>query len=281
MQSRQNPFSLYDFLGYFIPGAITLYLLIFAYFHSESQCFNRESLENAINFFEKDIYIPFIIISYILGHLLSFVSSITIEKYANWMSGYPSKYLLGQPSECIFKPKLATIRRLIARIFVCLLIFPVFFFDVILGYVMNLRDLYIKEVSDVSKQTIKEAIFALYNLPEEIDREQWLNENSFFRYCYHFALENSKTHGPKFQNYVALFGFTRTVTLIFVLFFWIFVWHAMEGRFSMEVSVWLIVSSGITAYIFYIAFNKFYRRFSLETLMALSAVLNSDGRVSL
>ena len=37
----------------------------------------------------------FIIISYAIGHLLSFISSVTIEKYGNWKYGYPSKTVIG------------------------------------------------------------------------------------------------------------------------------------------------------------------------------------------
>ena len=36
----------------------------------------------------------FIIIAYTLGHLISFMWAITVEKYSNWRYNYPSKYLL-------------------------------------------------------------------------------------------------------------------------------------------------------------------------------------------
>lgn len=35
MELNQNPFSLYDFLGYFIPGAIFIYGAIAIYAHSQ------------------------------------------------------------------------------------------------------------------------------------------------------------------------------------------------------------------------------------------------------
>ena len=37
------------------------------------------------------------------------------------------------------------------------------------------------------------------------DQNQWFQEQEFFRFCYHFALENALNHTPKMQNYVALF----------------------------------------------------------------------------
>jgi hypothetical protein len=276
MLNRQNPFSFYDFLGYFIPGAVVLYAIFFAIIHAKSHAFGMQVVNETITLFKKDFYLPFIIASYIIGHLFSFVSSVTIEKWANWLFGYPSKYLIGVEPNGFFNPESARIRRIIGRLIVSIIILPVTFFEIILGKLMNLRELYIREASDITISVIKNSINLVFvktlgNMVK-ID-EQWYEDQGFFRYCYHYALENAPNHNPKMQNYVALFGFTRTVTLIFILFFWLFVWHVIEGRFCWSSACFLLASTGFIAYIFFIAFNKFYRRYSLEVLMAASAAV--------
>ena len=91
---KQNPFSLYDFLGYFTPGAILLYGCILTLGHTQPD----GSVINYVNQYQgldkTQFYTLFILIAYISGHFLNFLSSITIECYSNWAFGYPSKYLL-------------------------------------------------------------------------------------------------------------------------------------------------------------------------------------------
>jgi len=288
MVKRQNPFSLYDFLGYFIPGAITLYLLIFAFFHSSKMKVDNkatllEALQETIQFFSNDIYIPFIILAYILGHFLSFVSSITIEKFSIWLHGYPSKYLIKVKPYGYFHTKEHNKRRIIGRLTVALILFPIVYFEIIIGICLNLKQLYIKSTNELSIKIIKKGVARLYEGVTEIqitDTNAWFQEQSFFRLCYHYALENSANHTSKMQNYVALFGFTRTIAFVFTCFFWLIMWHMINGRLGITLSFSLPIISGVISYIFYIAFNKFYRRFSLETFMAMVVLVADNKRLA-
>lgn len=92
MESKQNPFSLYDFLGYFTPGAVFLYVSIAI----SSRFFQFKLHDSLINagFTKAEITVGLIILAYVLGHVLSFLSSVFVERFSNWMHGYPSKYLL-------------------------------------------------------------------------------------------------------------------------------------------------------------------------------------------
>lgn len=108
---NQNPFSLYDFLGYLIPGL--LFVTVLKYYSATT---NSITLVDEVLIFFHDIqrdtrYINIqniesnliaIVASYTIGHLINFVSSITIERYSNWMYGYPSKFLLGYEKEGYF-----------------------------------------------------------------------------------------------------------------------------------------------------------------------------------
>ena len=92
---KQNPFSLYDFLGYLIPGSTLIYLFIIITSWEGNSITTLDSVFTYVsdNNFQDAFF--FIIVSYALGHLISFISSITIEKYGNWKYGYPSKTVIG------------------------------------------------------------------------------------------------------------------------------------------------------------------------------------------
>lgn len=120
---EKNPFSLYDFLGHFIPGAmaLTLFLIVYKGCHDilNSQDLSINNLIDVIRnwndiryfdiskFWDVQIYIDliriiskpeynkgivsviFILVSYISGSLISYLSSQTIEKLLvkkNWIS---------------------------------------------------------------------------------------------------------------------------------------------------------------------------------------------------
>ncbi len=253
MPKRLSPFSFYDFLGYFIPGAITLYFVIFACFHSSNHQSIILAASETLTLFKKDFYIPFILISYILGHMLSFLSSVTIEKYANWAYGYPSKYLLGIDPDGYFNPPINKKRRIAGRILIAALILPVTFMDIIFGYIFDWRGLYVKSAGDLSIKIIKESITKIYrdiNDIEGLGHSRFFKEQSFFRFCYHYALENAENHNVKMQNYVALFGFTMTLTIIFVLFFWLFLIHYFVGNIDNKLATILLAINGNVSFIF-------------------------------
>ena len=102
---EKNPFSLYDFLGYFIPGAMTL-ILIFIVYKGGNDILNNQTFDisnfwnihtctNLVEIISKSVYnkgvvlVVFILASYILGSLISYLSAITVEVffYKNiWLS---------------------------------------------------------------------------------------------------------------------------------------------------------------------------------------------------
>ena len=81
------------------------------------------------------------------------------------------------------------------------------------------------------------------------------------------------------KNYVAIYGFLRTLCLISILLFWNVVWHTYSYTNAYIQNIGLIVASSLLSFVLYMAFVKFYRRFSLEALMALTAVFNVDQRI--
>src|SRR5690554_823907 len=97
---HKSPFSLYDFLGYFIPGALSCYLFVLVFDLESIKWLNLEFFSD-LRVFDQSV--AFIILSYVLGHAINYFSSLTIERYSIWNIGYPSRYILGIKRECYFK----------------------------------------------------------------------------------------------------------------------------------------------------------------------------------
>ena len=231
MPAKQNPFSLFDFLGYFIPGAFFLYALLFLFAYIQPTLLHSDAIVRYLSFEKPDIYIPFVILSYIVGHLLSFISSITIEQYSIWQFGYPSKFLLGFPCRGYFSVEEPKYFHHFIRLIIALIILPITMHDLVCGKLFRMREFYTKSLDTLLADVIKRKIKSIAISRAKVSDPQVYDiaiEHDFFRYIYHYALENAPNHLDKMQNYVALYGFLRTIALMFVCFFWIIVLHVSK-----------------------------------------------------
>jgi len=279
MDTKPNPFSIYDFLGYLIPGSVFLYGLLLVIKHVYASDISLSGIATKLDFKSEEIYIIFVLVSYISGHILSFLSSITIERYSIWAHGYPSKYLLGITRNDYFPKEDKT--RCVIRLVVGFILLPIVLLDWLLGEKAGMRDLYAKPLDplliNVLRNKIEILIVTHAGIVPKAEEHGTLSEADFFRYAYHFAVENVPNHFSKMQNYVALYGFLRTLTLIAVIIFWDLLWHTMVGTIPITISLWLLFFSVSLTYILFMAFVKFYRRFSLKALMAMAVTVNDKN----
>lgn len=219
----------------------------------------------------------FIIISYTIGHLLNFISSITIEKYALWTYGYPSKYLLGFSS-----PKYHE-NFSFSKFFLLIIILPVSISDLIIGELFKFKKFYTKKLDELLIQIIKNKSLVLIDKLHKkqlIDKDgnvMKLRDYDFFRIYAHYTYENSKNHQFKMTNYVVLYGFLRTISFIFVLLFWYILTKVIIIKYSTETDNidysnyhFFLILSIFVSYISFMAFMKFYRRYTLEGLMLVA-----------
>lgn len=273
MEIKQNPFSFYDFLGYFTPGALFLYGLIAVAGHADSGVSATASIAQRLSFEAPELYVPFVLAAYTCGHLLSFISSITIEQYALWSLGYPSKYLMGVPVKGYFSVSEAKALRWTLRSIVALMLLPISTLDFLLGKLLGMRRLYAKPLDGLLIGLLRTKIAALVRDKCGIEFPAVTakpSESDYFRFVYHFAVENCPYHLPKMQNYVALYGYLRTIALLAVAFFWILMWHLRSHPMRASIAALAIAGAVALCFILYLGFVKFYRRFSLEALMATS-----------
>jgi len=277
MESKQNPFSFYDFLWYFTPGAIFLYGLAFI----SPKILGMESIAEFLMPIKEidDVggYVPFILSAYVLGHILSFLSSITVERYSIWSAGYPSKYLLNVHVDPYFTPEQPKRVKITARVLLIFILFPVVLFDFLIGYGLKFRELYKLDglLADLIKLKIQALLSASGVLKKDTPKKN-PETDDYFRFVYHYCVEHAANHLPKMQNYVALYGFLRTLTFIAVSGCWLLLYFLFKARIECLTSLYLLSLASLLTYILFMAFTKFYRRFTLEAFMALVAVYPSS-----
>ncbi|RCS28518.1 hypothetical protein DUT90_00085 [Polaribacter sp. WD7] len=149
-------------------------------------------------------------------------------------------------------------------------------FDWIFGQLLGFKRFYTKSLDEFLQDMVVSKANRLINKlgleklekPEKYDDGKG-NDFDFHRIITHYAYENSKNHQAKMSNYVALYGFLRTLSLIFnflAIYFFIRVFFFLE--FNLNNGIILFLLSGIS-YLSFMAFMKFYRRYTLEGLMII------------
>lgn len=310
MEPSQNPFSLYDFLGYLIPGF--LFMFLFVSITKETVC-NLVIPVFVINLIKADSLYSYLFLTffcYFVGHVLSYLSSVTIEKYSIWTLGYPSCYMLKHKIPGFwcnywknFVPKQSTDKnrckicvffatafswimnciRLLVKLAMCISILPVVLVDITIRRIFKFREFLGKPLDQFLSEKIQLKIdhFVKDQYPEQ---DQKLDEGGkassdieprdpdFFRLIYHFVNEYTKNHYAKMQNYVALYGFARTMCFSSIVLFWALLIPSFCAHQPLSSYLWPTTALFLVSSVLYLDFNKFYRRYTLEALMAFTAI---------
>lgn len=173
---EKNPFSLFDFLGYFIPGSFALFLIYFLQNDLGLEFyFKRTNIETLKTDMSILFMAFFIILAYTLGHILSFLSTLTIENFTVWMFGYPSKNLLNiYRSERYFETKLknsntinltATLLSYTFRFLLAVFLAPITLLSITMGKFLDLnKSVYTKKIGDPYVNLIKDKIIQRFQL---------------------------------------------------------------------------------------------------------------------
>ncbi|MDP3680061.1 MAG: hypothetical protein Q8R22_04440 [Flavobacterium sp.] len=285
---EKNPFSLFDFLGYFIPGAFGLFLVYFLQNDNGLEFYFKFENVKTLNTNISILYITFfVILSYTLGHILSLLSTLTIENFTVWMFGYPSKNLLDiHRMDKYFERKLKnnnttdwplTILSGFLRFLLFLFLAPISTSSFLVGNILNLNNsIYKKSLGEPYVNLLKTKIVDIFKSHDNnllID----FNKHDYNKLLIHHSYNINTPHQSKLMNYVSLYGFSRVISLVFNLlsifmFLKIFFFDEklninLNYEFSAD-SIVFFISSFLT-YITYLGYLKFYRRYTQENLMIL------------
>lgn len=224
--ANKNPFSTFDFLGYFFPGALFMFLF---YVLTKGTCegdmlAHLPVISHFGDIMKANVVIGvflLVLISYIIGHLLSYMSSITIELFYTWYYGYPTKYLLRKENDThdpqyLLNSKLG-IWGMIGHLVVCLLLFPILVGHFIFERLFHMKSFICRNLDDKLIDSISEKIKLVCDSIGYSNAKS--NDADIHRVVMHYVYEHCRMHQVKFDNYVALYGLLRSVSFTFCLSF--------------------------------------------------------------
>ncbi len=272
MEPKTPQLTAYDLLGYLVPGlAFIAFADLSIAFHLNHINFEYAKIIERYRGVSWGAAIPLMLLAYYLGHIISFLSSYTLERHARWIYGAPSKVLLGEGPPCyFFKPfnfnwavKLA----------IAVFMFPILWIE-LLGKLLKLRNSDLNAFDDLVKDMVNKAHANLF-YRSGLDFSKY-SAREFRQYDYerlglHYALESAPAHLFSLRNYVVLYGFLRSMSFVFLLICWTLIFHyIIEFRFDKLCLYFLSV--GIFCFISYAAFLKFWFRYYRESMMAVTAI---------
>ncbi len=300
-ESETSHFSFFDFLGYLLPGLLCLLMIEWVSLLWNvkfvglrdwiSLLLINSPKENS--WLLESLWI--VVLAYLLGHIVSFLASMTVEVFSHQMYKYPSDFLLmrlrnldeekqkkkqrknekGLSSPCFLDA--------VSRIILFFLLLPISFWAYVLGRWCRFEYYYLKPLDEVyawnincrfralnRKLKLKMGLGEKYELEEFGDkRVRQVYNTDFHRIAYNYEYEKTKQHQNKLDSYIALYGFMRAVSFLSVMLFWLFVIILTKQ------SLWCAEAWAFMAvyfpfpYVLFMAFMKFYRRHTLETFMCL------------
>lgn len=288
---EKSHFSFFDLFAYIIPGAIGMMIILI---FTNLWCVTDPNIEVWVEIIEKGINaksvtfmdsIWFILLTYILGHITSFLSSISIEAYSHWRYKYPSDFLMlrsplqqtdlkknnGYDSNSPYNWL-----TLVLQIIISIIIMPVSLLELFFGELLKCKYYYLKPLDKIYTDVIDIRISTLMTLLQLAKKEEFKDDNNdalvdsdFHRIAYHYEKDKLTAHKQNFEGYIALYDFHRALSLIFVFAFWFYLYFIISHAFYSCEAILIGVILFILPYLFFIMFMKFYRRLTLETFMYL------------
>ena len=288
---NNNPFSIYDFLGYLFPGLVALMLFAYCYmlgvtapieeFFKITSFTKHFSEVIKIDWWEKTSII--IILSYISGHVVAYLSSCMVEYFAYRSFGYPSRFLLHSSNEndsCLIKKYFSNgnVGASIWKVIVLIALLPISLFFFLFGKMLFIVQFITRPLDNCLKNSIK-AKFDALKVQLNIVNSSNDEPSDYHRIMMHYVYINMPQCQRKADNYVAIYGFLRAIALIACLFF-DFLFYAQiksvidyfSGNYEATINwkaigiliVWMVLCN-----VLFMGFVKFYRRFAVENYMNL------------
>ena len=140
----------------------------------------------------------------------------------------------------------------------------------ILGPYLHVNDFIIRPLDSTLVADINEKVNALF---DKLGLIQFANTTDSHRIVMHYVYLNIPNSQRKTDNYIALYGFLRTMTLILCLFAnFLFIKLLITIDCNAAID-WAGIIKMATIFLFcnilFMGFVKFYRRFTLENYMVL------------
>jgi hypothetical protein len=285
MEPKTPQFSAYDILGYLVPGAISLLLVDYSIMHHfYSMQIDYAKILERYSTLKLSAAIPLILLSYFVGHMISFASSMTVERHAKWLYGEPMKILLSHHSWKQYSyfqtgGKNQRFSRVL-RFLTIAAVSPIFILEFIF-YITRITKNYVKPMAEDIRQATLRALSILserYQIKQ--DNEDYFSRE-FELLAINYTTENAPSHLYSLRNYLVLYGFLRSMTFVLVLCSWLYVIHVfcVEYKSSNCIANAVIVAlmhmflTSFLCCLSYGAFVKFWLRYYRDALLGMTTVL--------
>ena len=225
-----------------------------------------------LNWWESTVLV--VVLAYIAGHIVAYLSSVTIEYFANASMGYPSYYLLHKGEyrgvlSAFFQGKNEwTTWKIMYRIWVFSVLLPIIIFTMpktLRRFISRSLDEYV--INSIQAKLMELSKTLSLNIPDVNFKAD------YHRIVMHYVYLNIPQSQRKTDNYVAIYGFLRAMALIACLFFdYLLVTQVLTINLFMPINwdaVKMLLIIFFLTNILFMGFVKFYRRFTLENYMAL------------
>lgn len=280
----KNPFSFYDFLGYLFPGLVCVIFLKVVYSIDGEITLDSLFNQGLVTSFSWKDTVQYTVLAYVVGHLISYFSSLTVEPYLIWSYGYPSVFLLNENYNKNFfdiNTKVGKPGTYSWKLLVCILIFPICLASLFFGRLLHFRYYVLKPLDSYLQQNINKKIDSLL---EKLKLSQRDNDADVHRVLMHYNYEHYANHVRKYDNYVALYGFLRSLSLLcssIFIFLFIAELKTIDSNNTIDWKAIFILSAFFcVTYLYYLGFIKFYRRYTLENLMSILVDDKFDGDIT-
>lgn len=289
---NKNPFSIYDFLGYLFPGLIFGVIVVFLWY------LERGPMQDYFDFtkymdvlkkgkdydwWESTVFV--IVTSYVLGHVVAYFSASVVEYFTNHLFGYPSQYLLHEQEinyRGINSRYFADTTRgsRFWRKLVAVMLLPITLMMLVFGVKCSLINFIVRPLDGYVRNSILNKLNAL-SVTLNLDSPDVNSNADYHRIVMHYVYLNIPNCQRKVDNYVAMYGFLRAMTLISCILFdyllidQIFYSVRVINKFGFRnceinwTAIFLFIAIFFVTNLLYMSFVKFYRRFTLENYMAL------------
>lgn len=200
-----------------------------------------------------------------------------------WSYGYPSVFLLKENYNKNFfdiNTKVGKKGTYCWKLLVCILIFPICLASLFFGRLLHFRYYVLKPLDSYLQQNINKKIDSLL---EKLKLSQRDNDADVHRVLMHYNYEHYANHVSKYDNYIALYGFLRSLSLLCSsIFIFLFVIEVKTIDFAASIdwnAVIILAALFCVTYLYYLGFIKFYRRYTLENLMSILVDEQLNGAI--
>ncbi|RYG96611.1 MAG: hypothetical protein EON58_11695 [Alphaproteobacteria bacterium] len=282
------PFATYDIVVYFGCGLFSLPLIFHYLIEPAGFRFPRFSFHIGLEFAQDAISVLSLLFSvYVLGHIIAYCSSLTIEKAIDLYFGkISSAIILSTWSESVDRPELRQAWRadrrahafrrgkLIQNSIRTLIVAPAVPLVLLVNFIGGF-DYYRSRVPRRLVFQAREKLIAMGYGPAGL-RDPW------FKVLEHVIINNCPTATARMYNYLIIGGIFRSISFLFLVCIWFEIYFFIHYIFHGHYFVKALMSDGLSPYyhaatfvILYSVFGfclasymKFSRRYAEEAIFA-------------